>query len=57
MALTNWPKPMRRMRTVVGWELSAVMARICNGLGIYRCPNREDGGGFYLMLKSINWAS
>ncbi|PWJ89143.1 hypothetical protein C8D77_10888 [Mesorhizobium loti] len=42
---------------VLGWELSAVMSRICDGLGIYRCPSREDGGGFYLMLKSINWAS
>jgi hypothetical protein len=42
---------------VVGWELSAVMSRICNGLGIYRCPSSEGGGGLYLMLKSINWAS
>jgi hypothetical protein len=42
---------------VLGWELSAVMSRICNGLGIYRCPSKEGGGGLYLMLKSINWAS
>jgi hypothetical protein len=42
---------------VLGWELSAVMSRICKGLGIYRCPSREGGGGLYLLLKSINWAS
>ncbi|WP_256750317.1 DUF6882 domain-containing protein [Mesorhizobium sp. Mes31] len=41
---------------VLGWELSAVMSRICNGLGVYRCPSSE-GGGLYLMFKSINWAS
>ncbi|KRB19989.1 MULTISPECIES: DUF6882 domain-containing protein [Mesorhizobium] len=39
----------------LGWELSAVMSRICNGLGIYRCPG-SDGGGLYLMLKTIEWA-
>ncbi|MBZ9677782.1 DUF6882 domain-containing protein [Mesorhizobium sp. ES1-1] len=38
----------------LGWELSAVMSRICGGLRIYRCP--DSHGGLYLMFKSIGWA-
>ena len=41
---------------VLGWELSATMVRICDALGVYRSP-RGEGGGLYLVLKSIGWAS
>ncbi|WP_192253796.1 DUF6882 domain-containing protein [Mesorhizobium caraganae] len=41
---------------VLGWELSATMVRICGALGVYRSP-RGEGGGLYLILKSIGWAS
>lgn len=40
----------------LGWELTAVMVRICNTLGAYRCP-RGEGGGLYLTIRTINWAS
>jgi hypothetical protein len=40
----------------LGWELSATMVRICDALGAYRSP-RGEGGGLYLVLKSIGWAS
>lgn len=41
---------------VLGWELSAIMVRICDTIGVYRSPHGE-GGGIYLILKSIAWAS
>ena len=41
---------------VLGWELSGTMVRICDALGAYRSP-RGEGGGLYLVLKSIGWAS
>lgn len=41
---------------VLGWELTGAMIRICNALGAYRSP-RGAGGGLYLILKNINWAS
>lgn len=40
----------------LGWELTAAMVRICNALRAYRSP-RGEGGGLYLTIKSINWAS
>lgn len=40
----------------LGWELAGAMVRICNALGAYRSPSGE-GGGLYLILKSIRWAS
>ncbi|WP_404927342.1 DUF6882 domain-containing protein [Mesorhizobium sp. ORM16] len=41
---------------VLGWELTAVMVRICDAVGAYRSP-RGEGGGLYYMVKTINWAS
>jgi hypothetical protein len=41
---------------VLGWELTGTMVRICNALGAYRSP-RGQGGGLYLIFKSIGWAS
>jgi hypothetical protein len=40
----------------LGWDLTGAMVRICNALGAYRSP-RGEGGGLYLTIKSINWAS
>ncbi|RWA74501.1 DUF6882 domain-containing protein [Mesorhizobium sp.] len=40
----------------LGWELTGAMVRICNALGAYRSP-RGEGGGLYLVFKSISWAS
>ncbi|WP_245262237.1 DUF6882 domain-containing protein [Mesorhizobium sp. WSM3626] len=40
---------------VLGWELTAVMVRICDALGAYRSPQGEGGALFYV-LKSVNWA-
>lgn len=40
----------------LGWELTAVMARVTEALGAYR-PPRAEGGGLYLTYKSIAWAS
>lgn len=39
-----------------GWALTAVMARITDALGAYR-PRREEGGGLYLVYRSIAWAN
>ncbi len=39
----------------LGWELTAVMARITDALGAYRPP--DAGGALYLTYKSIMWAS
>ncbi|WP_352650344.1 DUF6882 domain-containing protein [Mesorhizobium sp. M0659] len=41
---------------VLGWKMTAVAVRICNGLGAYRSP-RGEGGALYLIFKSVNWAS
>ncbi|BCG94817.1 DUF6882 domain-containing protein [Mesorhizobium sp. 131-2-1] len=40
----------------LGWELAGAMVRICNALGAYRSP-RGEGGGLYLIFKTISWAS
>jgi hypothetical protein len=40
----------------LGWELTGAMVRICSALGAYRSP-RGEGGGLYLILRTINWAS
>jgi hypothetical protein len=40
----------------LGWRLSAAMVRICNAMGGYRSP-RGEGGGLYLILKTVNWAA
>ncbi|WP_232375628.1 DUF6882 domain-containing protein [Mesorhizobium comanense] len=40
----------------LGWQLTAVMVRVCAALGAYRSP-RGEGGGLYLVLKSVGWAS
>ncbi|ESY16296.1 MULTISPECIES: DUF6882 domain-containing protein [unclassified Mesorhizobium] len=41
---------------VLGWRMTAVAVRICNGLAAYRSP-RGEGGALYLIFKSVNWAS
>jgi len=40
----------------LGWELTGAMVRICSALGAYRSP-RGEGGGLYLIFKSIGWAN
>lgn len=40
----------------LGWELTAVMARITGAIGAYR-PPRDEGGGLFLTYKAIRWAS
>jgi hypothetical protein len=40
----------------LGWALTAATARLSGALGAYR-PPREDGGGLYLIYKSMNWAN
>ena len=40
----------------LGWELTAVMAPVTGALGAYR-PPRDEGGGLYLVYKTIAWAS
>ncbi|MER8365805.1 hypothetical protein NKH07_04365 [Mesorhizobium sp. M1378] len=42
--------------TVLGWELAAVMARICNAPGVYRSP-RGEGASLYPTIKSISRAN
>jgi hypothetical protein len=39
----------------LGWELTAVAARIADAAGAYR-PLHSDGGGLYFTLKNIGWA-
>jgi hypothetical protein len=41
---------------VLGWELSATAVRICRAVGVYRSP-RGGGGGLYLIIKGIAWAT
>jgi hypothetical protein len=40
----------------LGWGLAGAMVRVCNALGAYHSP-RGEGGGLYLILKNISWAS
>jgi hypothetical protein len=40
----------------LGWELTAVAARVTGALGAYRPPG-DDGGALYLLYKSMSWAS
>ncbi len=40
----------------LGWELTAVMARVTGALGGYR-PPRDEGGGLFLTYTSMAWAS
>ena len=40
----------------LGWELTAIAARVCDAAGAYR-PPREDGGGLFLLYRSVRWAS
>lgn len=40
----------------LGWELTATMARITEAVGAYR-PSRDEGGGLFLVYRSITWAS
>ena len=39
----------------LGWELTAVMARLTGAVGAYR-PPRDEGGGLFLIYKSMAWA-
>ena len=39
-----------------GWELTAVAARVCNAVGAYR-PPRDEGGGFFLLYRSIQYVA
>ena len=39
---------------VLGWEMTAVMARVTDALGAYR-PPRTEGGSLFLTLKSVAW--
>jgi hypothetical protein len=40
----------------LGWELTAVMARLTGAVGAYR-PPRDEGGGLFLTYKKIAWAT
>jgi len=40
----------------LGWELTSVAARVCERAGAYR-PPRDDGGGFFLLYRSVDWFS
>ncbi|MEP6786409.1 MAG: DUF6882 domain-containing protein [Sphingomonadales bacterium] len=40
----------------LGWELTAVAARVCDAVGAYR-PPRDEGGGFFLLYRSVYWAT
>lgn len=37
----------------LGWELTAVTARLVDALGAYRPP--DEDGGLYLLYKSMSW--
>lgn len=41
----------------LGWELTAVMARVTGVIGAYCPPSRNDAGRLYLTCKSIAWVS
>ena len=38
----------------LGWELTAVTARICEAAGAYR-PPRDEGGGLFLLYRDVRW--
>lgn len=40
----------------LGWELTAIMVRLTDAPGAYR-PPRQEGGGVYMIYKSMTWAS
>jgi hypothetical protein len=40
----------------LGWELTGVTVRIADALGAYR-PPRDDGGGIFLIYRSMRWIS
>ncbi len=40
----------------LGWELTAIAARVTNAAGSYR-PPRNEGGGIFLTLRRIAWAA
>jgi hypothetical protein len=40
----------------LGWQLTAAMVRITGALGAYR-PPRDEGGGLFLVYRSVSWAS
>jgi hypothetical protein len=40
----------------LGWELTSLTARISDALGAYR-PPRDEGGGLYLIYKTMQWAA
>ena len=37
----------------LGWELTAVAAKVTNAAGAYR-PPREGGGGLFLLIRSLS---
>ena len=39
-----------------GWELTATAVRVCDALGAYR-PQRDQGGGLFLLYRNLQWAS
>ncbi|KXU29179.1 hypothetical protein A0J57_16725 [Sphingobium sp. 22B] len=38
----------------LGWELTAITARICDAVGAYR-PPRDEGGGLFLLYRDVRW--
>jgi hypothetical protein len=40
----------------LGWELTAVCARVSNAIGAYR-PPRDEGGALFLLYRTVNWAN
>jgi hypothetical protein len=40
----------------LGWELTAVTARVTDAIGAYR-PPRDEGGAIYFTLRNIAWAA
>lgn len=40
----------------LGWELTAVAARVCDAVGAYR-PPRDEGGGLFLLYRNVRWVS
>lgn len=40
----------------LGWEMTAVAARVLNAVGAYR-PPRANGGGLFLIYRSIRFVS
>src|SRR5258706_10848038 len=38
----------------LGWQLTAVTARVCDAVGAYRPPRGEDGG-LFLLYRNVRW--